>query len=146
MTRADGEGSFRDQLLEAAGQSSPIPERADVMARALYALKFADRWLAEQVEEESVAMRGGAGQLRRTYTLTGRNVELVIESGVERRITGAVEPIAEGWVSVRAGTHGDQVRIDADGMFTATIPSGVGPIDLVLEFDDGERMVMRGVV
>ncbi len=145
MTNREGEGFLKDQLRDAAADASPVPERADVMARALFALRFADNWLAEEVEDQSVAMRGGADQLRRTYTATGQNVEIVVEKGVERRITGAVEPPAEGWVLIRAGTHRDLIRLDEDGMFTSVVPADAGSIDVVLEFDQGLTMTMKGI-
>ncbi len=115
------------------------------MARALFSLKFADKWLAEQVEEQSVAMRGCSEQLRRTYTSTGQNVEIAVEDGVDRRMTGAVDPPVAGWVLVRAGLHRDLIRIDDDGMFSAVIPADAGAIDVVFEFDHGLTMTMKGI-
>ncbi len=144
-THREGDGSLRDQIHTAAGQASVVPERADVMARALFALRFADRWLAEQVEERELSMRGASDQLRQRYTLTGQNVEIVVEMGMERRLTGAVEPPNEGWVLVRAGSFRDLVRIDEDGMFSSTVPADAGPIDVVFEFDHGLTMTMKDI-
>ncbi|MCP4308594.1 MAG: hypothetical protein GY788_27710 [bacterium] len=139
------EPSLRDQLRDVAGEAFPVPERSDVMARALFALQFAEKWLAEQVEDAGVPMRGGADQLRQTYRSTGQNVEIIVEGGVERRVTGAVEPPAKGWALIRSGNHRDLIRIDDSGMFTSLIPSDAGPIDVVLEFDHGLTMTMKGI-
>ena len=144
-THHEGDGSLRGQLRTAAGRASPVPESADVMARALFALRFADRWLADQVEAPEIAMRGGSDQLRQRYTLTGQNVEIVVERGLELRLTGAVEPPKEGWVLVRAGAFRDLVRIDDDGMFSSVVPADAGPIDVVFEFDHGLTMTMKDI-
>lgn len=144
-TSNDGGGSMRDQLRQTAGEAWPISEEADVMARALFALHFADQWLAEQVELSLVEMRGDGDQVRRRFTRDGRTVDLVLESDTDLRITGSTSPAAAGWVMIRSGDEQQLVRLDEDGMFTAVVPSDAGVIDLVLEFDDGQTMTMTDI-
>ena len=136
-------GSFKEQLRDVASRLAPVSEEAEVMARALFSLQFADRWLAEQVEEREVTMRGTRDHHRSRHELHGRHVEVVIEPGVERRLIGAVEPPALGWALIRVGTHRDLLRISDDGTFTAVVPDVDGPIDIVLEFDEGTTLIIR---
>ena len=144
-THNDDGGSLRDQLRGAAGKSWGPSDEADVMARAMFSLHFAERWLAEQVDLSMAEMRGEDGHIRRRFASTGRTVDLVIETGVELRLTGAVEPPADGWALVRLGDHRQLLRLDEDGMFTAALPDEEGTVDLVLEFDDGATMTMKDV-
>ena len=145
MTEPDKPVSFQDQLRAAADELYPAPDRAEVMARALYALQFADQWLAEQVDQATIPMRSGDGSVRKMYRMTGHTVELAVEEGVDRRVTGAIEPAAAAWVLIRAGSHRDLVRVDEDGMFTALVPAPAGTIDIVVEFDSGTTIAMKGI-
>lgn len=135
--------SLQAQLRMLASQASPVTERADVMARALYALQFADQWLAEQMEEAPLGMRG-TRSLRSQFSSAGHSVEITVEKGIERRVTGAIEPPAEGWALIRSGTQRELIRIDEDGMFSALVVSE-SPIDVALEFDDGVTITMKGI-
>lgn len=145
MTNDAGNGSMRGQLRRTAGEGSPVPESADVMARALFSLQFADRWLAEQVELTSVAMRGAAEDVRKRFVATGRTVDITIESNAEERLTASVEPPAPGWALVRVGDHRELARIDEDGMFSVVLPPVEGTVDIALEFDDGVTITVTDV-
>lgn len=142
-TNADN--GFRRQLRRTAAEASSVPEAADVMARALFSLQFADRWLAEQVDLTSVAMRGAAEDTRKRFVATGRTVDITIESNAEERLTASVEPPAPGWALIRVGDHRELARIDEDGMFSVVLPPIEGAVDLALEFDDGVTITVTDV-
>ena len=144
-TQGTGNGSLQAQAAELAAQVSQVPERADVMAKALFSLRFADRWLAELVDSESVEMRGVDNRWRQRYRSAGREVDVVVERGVEIRVTGSVSPVMPGWVLLRSGAHRELIRLDEDGMFTAVIPDADSHIEAALEFDDGVTMTIRDI-
>ena len=144
-TQGTGNGSLRAQTADLAAQSSHVPETADVMAKALFSLRFAERWLAELVESESVEMRGVDNRWRQRYRSAGREVDVVVERGVEIRVTGSVSPVTPGWVLLRSGAHRELIRLDDDGMFTAVIPDDDAHIEAALEFDDGVTMTIRDI-
>ncbi len=145
MTNREPHGRLRDQLRDLAADGSPVPEAADVMAKAQFALAFADRWLAELVSEETAVMRGAADEVRQRYSSTGQNLDLTLEKGAEWRLTGSVDPVEPGWILIRVGVHRELIRLDEDGMFSAVIPADAGQIDIVAEFDRGLTMTVRDV-
>ncbi len=136
---------LRHQLREAAKEASPVPSESDIMAKAMFSLRFADRWLAEQVAVESAVMRSEDPGLRSRYIASGRSVEITVERGIDLRVTGFTDPAGEGWTLVKAGPHRQLVRIDEDGMFSTLLPATDEAIDVVLEFDDGVTITMRDV-
>lgn len=145
MTNETDPDGLRRQLRDISDAASPVTAEADIMAKAMFSLHFADRWLAEQVDVESAAMRSDDPGMRTRYLASGRSVEITVERGVDLRVTGFADPAGDGWTLVKAGPHRQLVRIDEGGMFSAVLPSTDEPIDVVLEFDDGVTITMRNV-
>ena len=145
MTNETDPDGLRQQIREIAEAASQVPSEADIMAKAMFSLHFADRWLAEQVAVDMPAMRSEDPGMRTRYVASGRTVEITVERGVDLRVTGFANPVGDGWTLVKAGPHRQLVRIDEDGMFSAVLPSTDAPIDVVLEFDDGVTITMRDV-